>query len=375
MAHETPPEASTETDLLAEPSDDLALSPDDLPGSHMFPLAFHHALPDDPYEGLCIPSWHDLLDEAAAHLTPQGFPRTALTDCPPHQAVPSNSPAPDQGTFPNRTVLLPLMSTLGPALPGSLPSACQATQGGFQGSTDFCFSPALSEGPAQKRRRPGDSSMAAPSSMSLSWYQDQLSESDLLSSPTQDDVAYDPEQVDHMPHVTAAQTSTHNGSDKGETTSETLRKKVLQLTTMEIDSAVLAAQQPKRAPAPPAAQKGRTGAAKCTKRARASRSGQIKHDGSGHGLASGQGSVQHDGKGSGQQGQGKGAKPQGTALGKLLPFDSLKASTASSPLSDHCDLTVQRLFGGDCWLSVAATCIAATMSRFLQTQCACGSVS
>jgi len=81
---------SVEVDLLADPSDMLGLSPDrpdildDLDDTQNYVTRFQDDLPADPMDGLAIPSWHDLLDEAATQLTPQGFPRTgpALTDSP-----------------------------------------------------------------------------------------------------------------------------------------------------------------------------------------------------------------------------------------------------------------------------------------------------
>ncbi len=81
---------SVEVDLRADPSDKLGLSPDrpeildDFDDAQHYVTRFQDDLPADPMEGLAIPSWHELLDEAATQLTPQGFPRTgpALTDSP-----------------------------------------------------------------------------------------------------------------------------------------------------------------------------------------------------------------------------------------------------------------------------------------------------
>ncbi|KAL0043561.1 hypothetical protein WJX79_008490 [Trebouxia sp. C0005] len=73
---------SVEVDLLADPSDMLGLSPDrpevldDFDDAQHYVARFQEDLPADPMEGLAIPSWHELLDEAATQLTPQGFPRT-----------------------------------------------------------------------------------------------------------------------------------------------------------------------------------------------------------------------------------------------------------------------------------------------------------
>lgn len=81
---------SVEADLLADPSDMLGLSPDrpeildDFNDAQNYVTRFQDDLPADPMEGLAIPSWHELLDEAATQLTPQVFPKTgpALTDSP-----------------------------------------------------------------------------------------------------------------------------------------------------------------------------------------------------------------------------------------------------------------------------------------------------
>lgn len=77
--------ALREVDLLADASDVLDLSPTRqgaADGDYF--AAFQDDLPADPMEGLAIPSWYELLDEATCQLTPQGFPWTApaLTESP-----------------------------------------------------------------------------------------------------------------------------------------------------------------------------------------------------------------------------------------------------------------------------------------------------
>jgi len=114
---------SVEVDLRADPSDKLGLSPDrpeildDFDDAQHYVTRFQDDLPADPMEGLAIPSWHELLDEAATQLTPQGFPRTGPALTP--ERFDRNSPAP--GTNPSQ---------------------------GFPGP-----SPALTDSPARKRQK------------------------------------------------------------------------------------------------------------------------------------------------------------------------------------------------------------------------------
>lgn len=91
MTDGTPITIVEDVDLLADASEVLGLSPgrpemqDDPLRSQDYDIGFQDDLvPADPSEGLAIPSWYELLDEAASQLTPQGFPRTgpALTDSP-----------------------------------------------------------------------------------------------------------------------------------------------------------------------------------------------------------------------------------------------------------------------------------------------------
>ena len=128
--------ASVEVDLLADPSDMLGLSPDrpeildDLDDAQNYVTRFQDDLPADPMEGLAIPSWHELLDEAATQLTPQGFPRTGPALTP--ERFDRNSPAP--GT------------SLGQGFPG--------------------LSPALTDSPASKQQK---QSMMQESGRQPSW--------------------------------------------------------------------------------------------------------------------------------------------------------------------------------------------------------------
>ena len=75
--------ALQEVDLLTDPSDALGFSPerlqiqDDLPGLQDYLGCLQDDLPADPVQGLAVPSWSELLTEAAGQLTPQGFPRSA----------------------------------------------------------------------------------------------------------------------------------------------------------------------------------------------------------------------------------------------------------------------------------------------------------
>lgn len=75
--------AFQEVDLLTDPSDALGFSPeriqiqDDLPGLQDYLGWMQDDLPADPVQGLAVPSWSELLTEAAGQLTPQGFPRSA----------------------------------------------------------------------------------------------------------------------------------------------------------------------------------------------------------------------------------------------------------------------------------------------------------
>ncbi|KAL0041187.1 hypothetical protein WJX77_007982 [Trebouxia sp. C0004] len=75
---------SAEIDLLADPSDTLGLSPgrqeilDDFDDAQHYVARFQDDLPADPMEGLAVPSWHELLDEAASFPGPS----PALTDSP-----------------------------------------------------------------------------------------------------------------------------------------------------------------------------------------------------------------------------------------------------------------------------------------------------
>ena len=309
-ACDSPAEAMTEVDLLADPADGLTFSPDwdhdhdqdqdDHTALHMSSLGLHHDLPEDPLEGLCVPSWHDLLDEAASHLTPKGFPRTrpALT----------SSPAPDEG------MLRPW----------------QAAQGSHQ-AVAWCGT-ALSESPAQKKRKHGGSGVAWEASRSLSWDhvqdQDHANATAKQPSPVCKTTVCPGEESDIVRERTDAQTKLHPSSAEPETVSEMLDRDMLQMTMMEIDSAVAGAQQAQHAqqakPVPRAAvaQKGR---GRHAKRAPARRKAQGKHAGAsaaGHDPALGQGQAQ-------RRGQGKEERHQGSSLGKLLPFDSLKVSLTS----------------------------------------------
>ncbi|DBA88367.1 TPA: hypothetical protein ACH3X2_004868 [Trebouxia sp. C0005] len=121
---------SVEVDLLADPSDMLGLSPDrpevldDFDDAQHYVARFQEDLPADPMEGLAIPSWHELLDEAATQLTPQGFPRTgpALAS----ERFDPNSPA--SGTSPGQGFSGPISAlTDTPALKRQKQSIMQET--------------------------------------------------------------------------------------------------------------------------------------------------------------------------------------------------------------------------------------------------------
>ena len=287
-------EAGSDIDLLADPTDGLMLSPDlgddqdDQTGPVGFFLGSHLELPEDPLEGLCIPSWQELLDEAVSHFTPEG----------------------PLGTH--------------PANPGVIPDQCQVTQGSLEGcSWDFS---ALSESPAKKRRKPGDSGATQGATRSLSW--DHLQDQRQISSTgsqrsTACDMAasYILEKSESAVQLADGQTKAHTPSGEHGTRSDTLNQELQQKMMEEISSAV-EAQQAKQVQLQPQAavvQKRRGAPAK---RAGASCRAQGKRT-----AASQLQGKPAPGQGQGRPaGQGQGQRPQGASLGKLLPFDSLQVS-------------------------------------------------
>lgn len=284
--------AVEEIGLLADPADglmlgpDLSDDPDDPAESVGFLLGSHHDLPDDPLEGLCVPSWQELLDEAVSQFTPQGPLKTHPDD------------------------------------PGVHPHACQVTQGSLEGCSWDC--PALSESPAQKRRKPGDCGATQGSTRSLSW--DHLQDQEQANSVgSQRSAACDMAAVaksDSAMRLEDAQSKVHTSSAEHATQSDKLNQDLQQMMMMEISSAVEAqqAQQAQIQPKPAAVQKRRGGPAKHAKRAVASKAKGKRSQLQGRGNAPEQGQ---------REGHGDGQRPQGPSLGKLLPFDSLKVSFCS----------------------------------------------
>lgn len=295
--------ADEEIDLLTDPTDGLMLSPDlsddpdDHAGSVGFLLGSHHDLPDDPLEGLCVPSWQELLDEAVSQFTPQG----------------------------------PLMTH--PGDPGVNPLACPVTQGSLEGcSWDF---PALSESPAQKRRKPGDCGATQGSTRSLSWdhLQDQeckgVNSTGSQHSAARDMAAF--ARSDSAMRLEDAQRKAHTSSAEHASQSDKLNQELQQMMMMEISSAVAQqaqqAQQAQIQPKPAAVQKRRSGPAKHAKRAGGSSKAKGKRS-----QQQGRGNAPEQGQ---REGQGHGQKPQGPSLGKLLPFETLKVGLCSFKLTNE----------------------------------------
>lgn len=280
--------AANEINLLTDPSDGLLLGSDGVENDHamcddLF-LGSHHDLPDDPLEGLCIPSWQDLLNEAVSEFNPQ----ETLRPGPPGDA-------------------------------GGIPHAYRAAHESSQGcSWDF---PALSEeGPVQKRVKTGDSGTTQGSSTLLSWDhpQDQcqtLSIEPKRSSAREISGSCTVGKSDFDVQPADVQARMHTSSGKRETRSDKLDQEAQQMMMMEISSVVNGAQHAQHQPKPAADQKRRVGSAKRAKRAMVGCKGQGKRA-----VASqAQGKVDVS-----MSGQGQGQRPQGASLGKLLPFDSLK---------------------------------------------------
>lgn len=283
--------AAEEIDLLADPADELMLSPDlsddpdDHAGSVGFLLGSHHDLPDDPLEGLCVPSWQELLNEAVSQFTPQGPLKTQADN------------------------------------PGVPPHACPVTQGSLEGCSWDCL--ALSESPAQKRRKPGDCGATQASTRSLSWdhLQDQNKANSIGSqrSAACDMAAF--AKSDSAMRLEDAQSKAHTSSAEHATQSDKLSHDLQQMMMMEISSAV-EAQQAQQASVqkqkPAAVQKRRGGPAKHAKRAGGGSKAKGKRSqqqGRGHAPEQAQ-----------REGQGHEQRAQVPSLGKLLPFDSLKVS-------------------------------------------------
>lgn len=283
-----PKAAGKEVDLLTDPSDVLMLSSDDGQDNHagcddLF-LGTRHDLPDDPLEGLCIPSWQDLLDEAVSEFNPRA------------------GPPGDAGVMPH------------------------AYQGAAEESSQGCswdFS-ALSEGPVPKRHKPESAGTTQGSSTLLSWeLQDQF---EIFSTDPESSPAWNmggPCSLGKSEFATHDQAGTHTSSCKRGTRSDKLNQEAQQMMMMEISSAVNGAQQAQQQPKPAAVQKRRLGSAKRAKRAVVSCKGQGKRTAASQlqgkdSTSTGQG-----------RGQGQGQRLQGASLGKLLPFDSLKVSVSA----------------------------------------------
>ena len=270
--------ASVEVDLLADPSDMLGLSPDrpemldDFDDTQSYVTRFQDDLPADPMEGLAIPSWHELLDEAATQLTPQGFPRTGPALAP--ERFDRNSPAP--GTSPGQ---------------------------GFPG-----LSPALTDSPALKRQK---QSMLQESGRQPSWILD------LDTKPISSGVDLDsslpcvgkafklPERMAIPSSQRSMPRSEAHGSDPQTQDRRSPSHSVEAVTDGQ------ASQQAQHETKPAAFQAGKGGKAKRAKRAATGRKG--------HTAAAGQGR----GQGLGQT-VGANGKACTAPLGTVLPFNTLK---------------------------------------------------
>lgn len=278
--------AAKDINLLTDPSDCLLLASAGVQDDHamcddLF-LGSHHDLPDDPLEGLCIPSWQDLLNEAVSEFNPQESPRAGT----PNDA-------------------------------GGMPHAYRAAHESPQG-WDF---PALpEEGPVQKRVKTGISSATQGSSTLLSWDHPQDQCQTLPTEPERNP-AYNMAgsctvgKSDFDMQPADAQARMHTSSGQHEARSDKLDQEAQQMMMMEISSAVNGAQHAQHQPRPAAVQKRRVGCAKRAKRAMAGCKGQGKRAAANQA----QGKVNVS-----MSGQGQGQRPHGASLGKLLPFDSLK---------------------------------------------------
>ena len=317
-------EIGKDIDLLADPTDGLMLSPDlgdnedNQTGPMNFLVGSHHELPEDPLEGLCIPSWQELLDEAVSQFPPEE----------PIRNHPSNSEV--------------------------VPNACQFPQGSLKGCS-WHF-PALSESPAQKRRKPGDCGATQGSTRPLSWdhLQDQRQISSIGSQrSTACDMAasYTFEKPGSAVQSADVQSNAPTPSAEHGSCSDTLNQDLQKMMMMEISSAVesqqakqaqlqpkMAQLQPKTAQLQPktaAVQKRRGGPAKHAKRAGASCKGQGKRtaasqlQGKRNAPALGQSQGHH-------VGQDQGQRPQGASLGRLLPFDSVQVSSGGKSCTCGC---------------------------------------
>ena len=284
-----------ELDLLTDTPDGFMPSDDGVQDNYamcedLF-LGSHHDLPDDPLEGLCIPSWQDLLNEAVSEFNPQETPRGD----PPGNA-------------------------------SGMPNAYQAAQESPEGCS-WGF-PALSEeGPAQKRLKTGDSGRAQGSTTSLSWdhLQDHPQEQcQLLTAPERSAARNMAEsrrvvKSDFAMQPADDQARSHTSSGKHGTQSDKLNQEAQQ-TMIETSSAGDGAQHAQHQPKPAAVQKRRVGAAKRAKRGLAGGKGQGKRAAARQGQGKGNTLV---------SGQGEGQRPQGASLGKVLPFDSLKVRASA----------------------------------------------
>ncbi len=267
--------ANVEVDLLADPSDMLGLSPDrpdildDLDDTQHYVTRFQDDLPADPMEGLAIPSWHELLDEAATQLTPQGFPWTGPALTP--ERFDRNSP--DPGTSPGQ---------------------------GFPG-----LSPALTDSPALKRQK---QSMMQESGRQPSWILD------LDTKPISSGVDLDstlpcvgkafklPERMAIPSSQRSMPRSEAQGSDP-----QTQDRRSPSHSAEAITEGQVAQQETK----PAAFQAGKGGKAKRGKHAATGRKG--------HTAAAGQGRGQGQGQTVGANG-----KACAVSLGTVLPFNTLK---------------------------------------------------
>ena len=183
--------------------------------------------------------------------------------------------------------------------------------------------PALSESPAQKRRKPGDCGATQGLTRSLSWdhLQDQEQANSIGSQRSAACGMAAVAKSDSAMRLEDAQSKAHASSAEHATQSDKLSQDLQQMMMMEISSAVEAQQASVHKQKPAAVQKRRGGAAKHAKRAGGSSKAKGKRSqqqGRGHAPEQPQG-----------EGQGRQQRPQGPSLGKLLPFDSLKVSLCS----------------------------------------------
>ena len=267
---------SVEVDLLADPSDMLGLSPDrpealdDFDDAQNYVTRFQDDLPADPMEGLAIPSWHELLDEAATQLTPQGFPRTGPALTP--EGFDRNSPTP--GTSPGQ---------------------------GFPG-----LSPALTDSPALKRQK---HSMMQESGRQPSWILD-LGTKHISSGVDPDSMLPCVGKAFKLPERMAIPSS-QRSMPRSEVQGSDPQTQDRRSPSHSVEAITEASQQAQHETKPAAFQAGKGGKAKRAKRAATGCKGHTAAAGPGRG-----------------QGQGQTVGANGKActapLGTVLPFNTLK---------------------------------------------------